>query len=73
MTDTTTRALTAEEFDQHIRNEQPADWVMVARMLVTLKLMMQVERAARLLVKYQPGVYSNIELALGALDASREG
>lgn len=66
------RALTAAEFDLHCRNETPADFVMVARMIVSLKLLHQVERASRLLCKYQPGIYSNIEKALGALDASRE-
>ncbi len=66
------RALTAEEFDQHIRNGQGADYIMVARMIVSLKLLMQVERASRLLCRYMPGVYSNIEQSLGALDAARE-
>ena len=72
MADTTTRALTAEEFDQHIRNGQGADYIMVARMIVSLKLLHQVERAARILVRHQPGIYSHIEQMLGALDAARE-
>ena len=67
------RALTAEEFDLHCRNETPSDFVMVARMIVSLKLLHQVERSARVLVRHQPGIYSYIEQSLGALDASREG
>lgn len=66
------RALTAEEFDQFSRNETPIDWQMAIRMKVSIRLLMAVERASRILVKYQPGIYSNIEQALGALDASRE-
>lgn len=67
------RALSAEEWEQFLRNKQPPDYIMVGRMIVSLKLLHQVERAARLLCKYQRGIYDNIERALGALDASREG
>ena len=67
------RALTAEEFNQFLRNGQGADHYLVARMIVSLKLLHQVERACRLLCKYQPRIYDHIEKSLGALDASREG
>jgi hypothetical protein len=72
MTGADYRALTSDELDQHVRNGQGADYIMIARMIVSLKLHHQVERAARLLCRHVPGVYSNLEMALGALDASRE-
>lgn len=70
-TDDTVLALTAEEFERFERNEQPADWIMVKRLKLTIKLLMQVERASTLLCKYQPGVYDNIERALKTLWARR--
>lgn len=66
------RALTAEEFERHMLSGQPADWFLISRMLVTIRLMMQVERQARLLCKVSPGVYSSLELALGALEMRRQ-
>lgn len=68
----TSRALTAEEFEQHCRNGQAADWQLVARMIVTLKHMFIIENMARLLVSKNPGTYSSLELALGALEMRRQ-
>ena len=69
--DGVTVALTGNELDQFVRNGEPANWLFVKRLVLTCQLQLQVERAAALLCHYQPGIYENIETALGNLRSRR--
>ena len=68
----TGRILTQDDFDKFLRNGQPVDYVMAGRMVETIRTMFQLERAAKMLTHFQPGIYSNIEMALGNLEAGRQ-